>query len=1253
MKLSARQKKWIKVLLILVGIRLVVGLLLYYVIEYRFREVIQVLVERESGGKYHFDAEDVDFSIWKKNIRLKNASVMATDTGDAVTRHQVKIPEVYLAIQSWKELIFHRQVYVDSLSIQLPDVSTIAAARAARRSSVTLQASEIFRVMRNTMKQLHVRRLNLHNGAFSYTSTPGPPFRSSQINLTASNVGSDDSTDNRFLFADDIDLSITDQHWLMAGGVKEIKFRRLHFSSSNQFFEADSCMVTTAPQNGQPGVTLSADKLFFKGHDLAAIYERDMLLLDTIICYHPVITLSPRNGKRERQKADTGSIVRQTISKMFKGINLKYVDVREGQVRMNYDSTQEAGYVTERTSLKIYNLNVQNETKPHITTDSVDLRLKGINFYTADSLYKLTIDEFSLNRQDIVFRHAEFTPTEKNNQQKGLSFTAPHLRLNNFSLEDLIMRRLHAEEAILESPRIKFYSNKKSKKPGDSTVNISGVYQTLNGVSELIKVTRFRVTDGRVEYQPGVRQKAVIASINANILLSQLLQSDSLINIKQSILQFDVDRISVNFPKLALQAKDMRINGVEGTTYIGALDMELGANIHLNAQQVYWLNLNWDAFQQDNNIIADSIHIRKVAVDVGRRPTRNAKKAMPFVRIHKTGIEQVIFDGALAENSQLVFNVNRLYVDELSSEEQYLLWERARGQVTGIRFNSENMQAKVDRLSLDTRRESVMSQAHVTTHTADITLPELRFHGDLRSTGARQIRVADMQASAPVVKLSSGPANAKASRDLKIPVDLSVERMLVRNGLLSFQGNDSLSLQAGLNARLQRLVTTPGQRKALSYGLLEVDLSTIQLNGQYMQGGAGTASIQLSNGVLSTDHSLLTTLGADWKDVAFQLEKPDSTALSVGPMTGQLHYPGFRYAPGKPINWAAFLDKASFETGPVDWRNKERAAHVNNIHWTKNGEVLQIDSLAMAPHTNEETFVAAQAYQVPYLALQTSKITMAGLHERDSAWQVRKVAVDGVQFTTAKDKRKPLPPGPDKPMLTQLLARVGVPFHADSLLINDALVVTKETSPKTKMTSHIPVEHITLLARNAGNRQPAGQDSLILEAQLQLFNNQIRRLYYSESYSDSLAGFTMDVSVSPMHLPHLSHITTPLAAISVSKGEADTLHYHLYGNKYAAEGVMHFVYKDLRVRLLSLPDTSRNGLFTRLKNWAANSIVLNRRNSKEAYIFFDRDPQKLFLNYWIKSTLRGLLASAGIKKNKKYYRRYARQHESYKLPKKQ
>ncbi|WP_295124389.1 hypothetical protein [uncultured Chitinophaga sp.] len=1250
MKLSPRQRKWLKGFLILLAIRLVIGLILYYIIEYRFREVIQVLVHRESHGKYRFDAEDVEFSIWKKNIRLKNATMTAVDTSEQVTRYQVKIPEVYLAISSWKQLIFHKNVQVDSLSIMLPDVQTLAASKAARKTGVTMQTSEILQVLRKTMHHLHVRKFNLHSGSFSYTSSVAPPFRTNQINLSATNFGGD-STDHRFLFADDVDLTITDQRWLMTGGLKEIKFRRLHFSGKDQFFQADSCLIVTVPHDGKAGMTLSVDKLFFKSTDLAAIYERDELILDTIICYHPVITLSPRKGNRDKkEKSDTGSIIRQSMSNLFKGITLKYVDVREGQIKLDYDSTRDASYATERTSLKIYNLHIQHEKRPHLTTDSIDLQLKGISFYTADSMYKMTIDELMLQRRDVLFSNAVFTPTELNRQKKGLSFTAPKLRMTNINIEDLVMRKLSADSAFLESPVIRFYANKRSKQTNDSSFSINNFYQTLNGVGELLKVSTFNISNGKVQYTPLGRgkEKALVSNINASFFLHELLKSDSLINIKQAIARLDIDRIDIDLPKLSLRAKDVRINGTRGLTSLDDLDLDLGNNIHVTGRQIFWAHLNWDALQRDNNIIADSVHVNSLTVDIGHKTTRNKKKAMPEIRIRKAGIEKLSFDGALAHNGKLGFGATKLFVDGLQSEGQYLKWIRTRGRVSDVRFSNDQTTASVKHILLDTRNESLISEAVFHSAGADVQVPSLKFRGDIRSTGITRIDIQQMQAEAPVIAINAGNGK-KTTKPLNIPLDITLEHMLVNNGRFLFHGNDSLEVQTGINIDLRRLSANKNGPQALRYAQIDVTLPSPELTGKAMQANAGKTSIKLSNGAIARDRSLVTDIAAAWRQAQFHMQGKDSMELGLDDMNGDLLYAGFKHTPGKAVNWAAFLDKTNFQTGPLDWHNKNNMAHVDNIGWSAEGQHLRVDSIRFLPHDSQTTFIAAHNYQQPYLAFTASQLNMQGLREQDSTWKVRRVTLDGAQLTTAKDKRKPMPPGPAKPMLTQLMQRVGLPFHVDSLLVRDALVLTEETSPKTNMTSHIPVEHITVLVRNAGNRHASAADSLIIIAQLQLFNNQIKRLYYNESFADSLAGFTLQVAAAPMYLPNLTHITAPLAGIGVTRGTADTLYYRVHGHQYAAIGTMYFVYNDLRINLFNLPDTTRRTLITKVKNWAANLLV-NKRNSKDAFIFYERNTDKMFLNYWINSTLRGLMASAGLRKNKKAFMRYMRRTEEDKIP---
>src|ERR1700754_4208164 len=98
MKLSPKAKKWGKRILILLLIRLVVGAVLYYIIVYRFKDVIQVVVKKESHGAYAFDASDVTMSLWKRKLILHNATLTCKDTLNAASHYEVRVPEIYLSI---------------------------------------------------------------------------------------------------------------------------------------------------------------------------------------------------------------------------------------------------------------------------------------------------------------------------------------------------------------------------------------------------------------------------------------------------------------------------------------------------------------------------------------------------------------------------------------------------------------------------------------------------------------------------------------------------------------------------------------------------------------------------------------------------------------------------------------------------------------------------------------------------------------------------------------------------------------------------------------------------------------------------------------------------------------------------------------------------------------------------------------------------------------------------------------------------
>jgi hypothetical protein len=82
---------------------------------------------------------------------------------------------------------------------------------------------------------LNVRYFNLKGGSFTYHFTDGKiPFRTKDINLSIRNFGHAGNDSSKFLAADDIEMSLPGQHWVLADSSREIRFSQLRFSSRKQ-----------------------------------------------------------------------------------------------------------------------------------------------------------------------------------------------------------------------------------------------------------------------------------------------------------------------------------------------------------------------------------------------------------------------------------------------------------------------------------------------------------------------------------------------------------------------------------------------------------------------------------------------------------------------------------------------------------------------------------------------------------------------------------------------------------------------------------------------------------------------------------------------------------------------------------------------------------------------------------------------------------------------------------------------------------
>ena len=339
--------------------------------------------------------------------------------------------------------------------------------------------------------------------------------------------------------------------------------------------------------------------------------------------------------------------------------------------------------------------------------------------------------------------------------------------------------------------------------------------------------------------------------------------------------------------------------------------------------------------------------------------------------------------------------------------------------------------------------------------------------------------------------------------------------------------------------------------------------------------------------------------------------------------------------------------------GRFFYADSSMTATVSDISGAGKEGLLELKDIEIKPKETLESFYRTSEWQKDYLTFQCEKIVFNKINShillQDTALDIRHIYLQNPTLSAYRDKNIPFQHGIEKLMPSKLISKIRVPVSVDSVFIRGASINVHEISAITKMEGVVPLRNIEALIKNLTNR-PDKTDSLQIDVHGLVLDYDIKKFSYKESYHDSLSGFNMKYSISPMSLSALTEVTGPLSAIEVTSGYADTLYAMQSGNKYAAFGDMNFHYQDLRIRLLNKDDTLKKSFYLVLESMLANSLIIKSKNTRESRIFYVRDREKFIFNYWVKSLFSGLLTSAGVKRNAQYLKMQDRFAEKYSLP---
>ena len=1269
-----KQKKWIRRLLVLLLIAGALVFGVYYTILFRFKEAVQFIVDRESDGVYFFDASSINVSLLKKTIRITNALLTCKDTLSQATHYDINIPKAFLAVESWHTILVEGKIVIDSLVVDAPGFK-VHEHTAHRRSNISMQVSNVFEVLQKVKTYLWIRSFTLNNAAFTYGNRYEPAsFSSNRINFSVKNF-SDTADDNNFFSSDDVDLKINRQHWTLPDGKHTIDFSKLHFSGSKRFFEVDS-FAFSGRDSLDNFFALKADKLFFNSKDLASVYTNEQLLLDSVILFRPVITI-PLSRTGNAQMADTTRLITRSLQKMFRSVNLKYVDVREGHVAFSRADTVRQPYISDGTDLRIYNLGVKSDTS-RITTDSVVLSQKGIMYVTNDSLFRLTIGEFNLRNDDVLLKNAVYGPTEKNHNPRSVTFKAPLLRLHNIGMEDLIAKRLRAEEAELIDPEIIFANasgpgeavskEKQLSSPLDSD---NKFYTTLHGIRELISVEKFRIQKGRLSYTISGKNpvKARLDSVDMVILLNRFFSSDSLVDIKRSLQEVNIGNMLLSTPRMNLSIADFNFKGEYRHNKAGSFRLMLNNGTTITGNNMSWIIFDWDSFQKDRSISVNTMHVGTLSVATGNDNYHRVNapaKELPSMHIDRLDIDTLVLKQGNRLKS-LSLHGRAVCLDGLNFDKHNLLWGNMQGKLYSIKVNRPDINAEIKSFYIDNQAPGVAEQVEITSVSGSsrlqMTIPRLKIDLPLHTSRFADLHFNAVWLEHPElnwVKLQKDELQQKQD-DASVNGEIAVivDKLYLDNGVLHYTDSTGIS-PVNMDAKLN--LTAGNIKYDNSNGAVAVfDRLVAGIKPLHYRKGPIVAEVPQA-GMVATKGEILkrsdglelkATVDAHWQDADITAQNADSNGIFIRQLSGNFNDNAFVALPGSKMHWQDIVKHANFRSERAGYKTRYINAEANSIVWDYLHHSLSIGDFKMEPSLDADSYFSKKGYQSDYITLKGKGLQVSGVRwdnrGKDAAVSASKMVVYNPVLTTLKDKRLPVMNVREKVMFTKLVKKIKYPFAIDSVRVIDASVTVNEIVEKTNHTAVVPLKNVNALITGIGNRG-GGQDSLMLNADFSLYDIRLHHLAYREAYADSLSSFSMRFNASPIILPGLSALTMPFANIRITGGYADTLYAGWYGNSYAAAGNMHLYYNKLRIHLLGKEEGSKAGLLRRMGNAIANGIALHQKNDKAAYIYNVRDKQRSVFNFWVKSLLNGAMGSATLFQSKKHYRNYLKDREKYSLP---
>jgi len=1266
-------RRMLKGLLIVTAVILICIAALHIWFVNNARAVLKQMVHTESKGKLKLDLSELRFELASNKLQIREAVLMSTDSLTQPTTYHVKFRKLTLKVGSFWPLLLQKKLLLDSIKLHDPELTvnqwrTDTVSKIKKDDvSIPQEMGKLYNSILDVLEAFAIQRIIINNAKLSLVNKMKPgtePVTLSNIYFDLARTAEKGRPRDAFIPDEQtVELRTSDQDIALPGGRHRLAFKNFKLELFRKRIQLDSCTITAnTTDSSKSSYTIFFKQLILAGVDFNAMYQHNLIKADSVYCDNPLFdininTLAEGEKREKREQLDPNKIIRELTG----DLDLAFIGVKDAGIHINITGRKDRSlFNSNNDDFEMRGLRINGDSSRPVVVQQFDMLVRDYHLYNEDSSASYTFDSIHFSNNKIVLNNFVMqTASIKKGLRGKRDFQIPYFELVGLDWFALIFEQnLVAQEASLLNPKINLTTAGRSFRRKKTNL-----FESLHSLDDFITLKRLNIVNGDLSMKLGLTTQLNLQKVNLSLNSHDFLLSENNAGLRQAVQKLSFSNGVIKLKNITAQIQNARYTGSE-LLHADRLSVQsTDGSTKASFQGITIDDLLLDDHAE--KVVLDGLHWQKADIFLrpGVKPTdqkgsanmqlRNLSGAHTTFRLQKNKAFIQTYLETIRLHSFSRGGSNAPHLEGLESKGRNLDIKTPAFQ---LKADSYHIQSD------DISRIKGFSFAQIKGNDSVlIRTQEIALAADLNALLSNDIHLRQLKLQQPHITISkrSSNNNPKASFSSSIRInqflatDPSIKINLYRNdslSLINIPQNGSIAAsgilfnETGLHmdhlsvaASNATFLKTGGEVMGVEKGRADFDLSNIHVS---TGGGRPVWNVLINKLVLENPNSMV--FGKKRSRLITEQLALGNVALSSESIAD--------FSKLMKFNVSAWLQTATGQltdsTTTLKWYNA--AYHSGS-------KVLRMDSFSYYPTQPLDSVMKHTPYQTDYITFQSGALQLTDFnleqYKKDSAIQAHTLTVMQPVITVYRDKAPPVRPGKLKPLPTDLLKNLPLPVHLQHVNLTDGRLSYTEKNAKSGAEGTLILSRLKASLSNIKNNNFNENDSLQLSLTAWLMDTAELNLRIKESYVDTLSGFLMTLRMKPTGLTFMNPVLAPLSNVILKSGTIDSLHLRAIGNNEVAIGVMNMYYHDLKIQLVKGGDETKSSLFGNVASFLANTFIIRKNNTgRPGFVYFERNKQRSFFNYIIRSTFSGMAASIGVKKNSKYKKKYGKLIKEKGLP---